>query len=196
MFKKLLLLASVFTAIAAFAMPAAAGAAAITQPSGTLIPTGATILGTSGTEGFTGAWTVATELGTLECPTVQLSLKVTENTGSTFAASGSGTTVGQCRLTSGGEEFKIKITNLTVSELMSTGSTGNTDIAFSFEADLPGFTCEFHTLTPPTGITAFYAPGGDALTTIEEFITGEVCGAGVYSGEFSFTRNGSPVIFD
>jgi hypothetical protein len=77
MIKKMTLLAMVVGAVAAFAAPGMANAAKLTQPKGTLVPVGTTLVGTSSN-------TVSvTTLGTIKCKKVTIFGIVEVNNGTT-----------------------------------------------------------------------------------------------------------------
>jgi hypothetical protein len=181
MIKKLTLLAMAIAAIGAFAVPAMASAAqALTMPAGTLVSPGTGLVGTSHNT------TTATSLGKLECETVELTGEVTENSGTTFAGKGSGSTSGKCFLVKGETKKEIKITHIVLNSLMSEeGSKAN--VNFSFEADLPTITCTFS--TGAGGVTATYVNGGSVLKLTNQTLGGGACGNGTINGEFTVTTD-------
>ena len=192
MLKKLTLLAMAIAAFAALVAPTFASAAdssVIEMPSGTPLTVGTAILGTS-----TNTVTSVAGLGNLTCPTVTLSGKITENTGTTVNGTATGSTSGQCEIqkSDGGKE-NISITNIVLSELMTTGTVtagvGTADAAFSFSAVIPSIgTCNFKTPMTVTGVPATYANGGSTITIIAGTVQ-SACGTGALSGTFSLTTN-------
>ena len=187
MAKKLMLLGMAVVAFAALALPAVASAApALTEPAGTLVPKGATIVGTS-----TNSTTV-TSAGTLTCAKVTVTGEVTENTGSSVkgVAKGEGKTEG-CKLGSS----SLTITDPTLLAI-SSNTPGKGVVSLTFIADLFGIPCHF----VGNNLPFTYTSGSDSMS-----IAGTLTGtsgfpcpsSGSFSGTYTLeTSNGTPLILD
>jgi hypothetical protein len=162
-------------AMAFAALPAFAGAAELTDPSGNPLPTETTITGTS-----TNA---ITKVGSenLECEKVVVNAILKVNSGGKVEAvmDGEDDSATNCELPSLGE-VSVKPT------LLSIAASGSSGVA-QFEFLVAG------SLKEASTSTVSWVSGGTSLH-VEGPVTGPL--PGEFSGDFELTANGSPVTVD
>ena len=190
MARKLTMLGMAIAALAALAIPAMASAApVVTDPEGVILGTPANLKGVSN-----NAVTTNTPLGTLECGTVEITAKLTENTGSKVKAEGTGGTTAVCETS---EEEALTVTNPTLVSLTST-TAGSGSVSMSYTADVGSFECPYSA----NNGTFTYANDTDiihvhAILTTPFVPCRPVSGSITFEGTFTITTsNGAIVTFD
>jgi hypothetical protein len=176
MIKKLSLLLTGLAALA-YVGPSAANASAVTFPAGTLLAVGSTIELTG-----TNVIVTSTILGELKCENLNLVGTLTKNTGTTVEGSGVEETPFQegCSGPSGA----IKLTHVTITKLVTTGSGHTGTLNFDTTTDIGALTCTIK----GTDVPFTYTAGGDAIVfTKAGGITSSPAACGTLKVDGTFT---------
>ena len=176
MYKKLLAACMAVAALAAFGMASTASAAPfLTQPTGTALATGTTIVGTN-----VGNTLMTTSLGTVTCTSAKLEGKLTTNStasGSkgevTSAAFNNCTSwAGSVTVTpnpaTNGLPWCLEATEANDNGKVRGGGCSSASRAIRFVLDFPGFTCTYQRTSAAAGTVTTDTSGQQASVTLSE----------------------------